>query len=170
MMVEGFSLNSYLLGGLIAGVFVYACGLARSRRVRSFDLGKAHSEVSFRQLAHIPTLGPSDPLASCWSAIKYVTSATQIVQKGFDKVGLPPSRTTKDRLNALMRKQYREGAFKVPTLFGWLVVLNPSQMDEVAKVPSSVLSSMDAMADVCSTKDVYCYMLICDEKDHPNGL
>ena len=85
---------SYFLGGigLVVGIFAGAYGLARSRRVRPFDLGiaKAQSKISFRQLAHVPTLRSSDPVVSGWFVITYVTGATQMVQKGFNKVGSPP--------------------------------------------------------------------------------
>ena len=39
-MMEGFSLNSHILGGigLLAGVFAYGCGLARARKARSFNV------------------------------------------------------------------------------------------------------------------------------------
>ena len=84
--------------------------------------------------------------------------ATQVIQQGFHKVRLPAAKGAK----ITNLQQYKRGAFKVSTLYGWIVILSPDQMDEVAKVPADVLSSLDAVADVCSENNVYRYMLICD--------
>lgn len=154
-MMEGFPVDSRLLGGigLLIGVYAYICGLARARKVGSFDLAKAHSKISFRQLAHIPTVGFSDPLASWWSAIKYFISADQVIQQGFDKVRPHPS-CAAEEAKCINSIQYERGVFKVATLSGWIVILSPSEMDEVAKAPSNVLSGLDAVADVCSKNSV----------------
>ncbi|KAL4068714.1 cytochrome P450, partial [Scleroderma yunnanense] len=76
-------------------------------------------------LDHIPTVGSSSLLGSYWSAFKFVSSGFKIVQQGFD--------------------QYQTGVFKVSTLTGWMVVLNPNHMDEVAKLPVDVMSFHDAI-------------------------
>ena len=47
-----------------------------------------------------------------------------------------------------MSCQYKTGPFKVPTLRGWMVYLNPDHLEEVTKLPSDVMSFQLVLNDV----------------------
>ncbi|KIM50675.1 hypothetical protein SCLCIDRAFT_144884, partial [Scleroderma citrinum Foug A] len=79
-------------------------------------------------LDHIPTVGSPGLLGSYWSTFKYIRNGIDIVQEGFDK--------------------YKTGPFKVPTLRGWMVYLNPDHLEEVTKLPSDVMSFQLVLNDV----------------------
>ena len=44
--------------------------------------------------------------------------------------------------------QYENGVFKVSTLHGWVVYLNPKHIEEIAKLPTDVMSFQLALNDV----------------------
>jgi len=44
--------------------------------------------------------------------------------------------------------QYKTGAFKVSTMRGWMVYLNPSHLEEVVQLPTDVMSFRLALNDV----------------------
>ncbi|KIM65870.1 hypothetical protein SCLCIDRAFT_1211883 [Scleroderma citrinum Foug A] len=89
-------------------------GLAASILACSYAASRPHP------LDHIPTVGSPGLLGSYWSAVKYISNAIDIVQQGFNK--------------------YKTDAFRVSTMHGWIVYLNPSHLEEVMKLPTDVMS------------------------------
>ncbi|KAL4076645.1 cytochrome P450 [Scleroderma yunnanense] len=103
---------------------LWACSIVLAVGILGYVYIIPHSH----KLDHIPTVGSSSLLGSYWSALKFVNNGFQTVQQGFD--------------------QYQTGVFKISTLIGWTVILNPSHIDEVAKLPIDVMSFQDAMIQV----------------------
>ncbi|KAI5987613.1 cytochrome P450 [Pisolithus albus] len=85
-----------------------------------------------RNLKHIPSVGSCGLLSSYWTAIKFYTNGTKIVQEGYNK--------------------YQAGAFKVPNLSHWVVVLNRHHLSDIIKASDKELSLHAALEDYVSTK------------------
>ncbi|KAL0579192.1 hypothetical protein V5O48_002814 [Marasmius crinis-equi] len=89
-------------------------------------------QAHMRRLAGIPTLGPSGFLSSYLSAFKFVYHARDIIQEGYHK--------------------HYGGAFKVPLLDHWLVVVcGPKMVEDVRKATDEQLSSAEAFAEMLQT-------------------
>ncbi|KAI6100624.1 cytochrome P450 [Pisolithus sp. B1] len=86
----------------------------------------------FRNLKHIPSVGSSGPLSSYWTAIKFYTNCSEIVQEGYNK--------------------YQAGAFKVPNLSHWVVVLNRNHLGDIIRASDKELSLHAALEDYVRTK------------------
>ncbi|KAI6042751.1 cytochrome P450 [Pisolithus marmoratus] len=78
-------------------------------------------------LDHIPSVGYSYWPASYISAFKYVGSAVQILQEGYDK--------------------YKGAPFKVPTLNRWIVVVGHHHLEDIKKSAEDELSLIEAAND-----------------------
>ncbi|KAG6332745.1 hypothetical protein ID866_6343 [Astraeus odoratus] len=88
--------------------------------------------TSSPNLKHIPTVGPSSLLGSYWSAIKFVTHGTEVIQEGYDK--------------------YKGSVFKVSNLDYWLVILNRNHVEDVMRFPEEELSFEEAANDTQKTE------------------
>ncbi|KAJ7906084.1 hypothetical protein B0H13DRAFT_1619833, partial [Mycena leptocephala] len=86
----------------------------------------------------IPAItGSEGPISSYWGAIQFLSRAPDVIQEGYLK--------------------YRNGAFRVPTLFRWTYVVNGTQhITEVASAPEHVLSAVEGIEDVCQLRTSTC--------------
>jgi hypothetical protein len=86
----------------------------------------------------IPAItGSEGPISSYWGAIQFLSRAPDVIQEGYLK--------------------YRNGAFRVPTLFRWTYVVNGTQhIAEVASAPEHVLSAVEGIEDVCELRTSTC--------------
>ncbi|KAF9237109.1 cytochrome P450 [Melanogaster broomeanus] len=85
------------------------------------------------QLDAIPTVGSTTWLGSWWASVTFVTNATDVVQKGYDK--------------------YKGTPFKVSNLYRWMVVVNGRKyLEELRKSPDDELSFMEATNETLRTE------------------
>ncbi|TFK50189.1 cytochrome P450 [Heliocybe sulcata] len=97
----------------------------------TYALYNAYSSHSSRQrlLSEIPTVGgPSGPLSSYLSAIRFLRNGPEIIREGYEKGSV----------------------FKVSDFDRWIVVVGPKLIDELKNAPDDVLSSSDAANDILS--------------------
>ncbi|CAA7265251.1 unnamed protein product [Cyclocybe aegerita] len=96
-------------------------------------VGLSYSRGETRRLVHIPTVGPSAPLLSYFGAYRLVADARSVIYTGISK--------------------YPNSIFKVPHVLRWLVVItDPKVIDEVRKLPDSILSSFEAATESIQTE------------------
>ncbi|KAL5522640.1 hypothetical protein ACEPAG_8658 [Sanghuangporus baumii] len=80
---------------------------------------------------NVPTVGPSGRLTSYLGAIRLLIDARETLQEGYRKYS----------------------TFKIPQLYGWLVVVNtPELIEEVRKAPDDKLSFIEATEDNLAVK------------------
>ncbi|KAL5480959.1 hypothetical protein ACEPAI_9900 [Sanghuangporus weigelae] len=80
---------------------------------------------------NVPTVGSSGRLTSYLSAIKLLIDARESLQEGYRKYS----------------------TFKIPKLYGWLVIVNtPELVEEVRKAPDDKLSFIEATEDYLAVK------------------
>ncbi|KAK7678985.1 hypothetical protein QCA50_017928 [Cerrena zonata] len=80
-------------------------------------------------LPSVPTIGYTAPILSYYSAVQFVIKGREMVQEGYNK--------------------YKGGAFKVPELFYWhVVVTGPKLIDDLRKAGSDELSFNEAAAEM----------------------
>ncbi|CAL1702938.1 unnamed protein product [Somion occarium] len=79
-------------------------------------------------LRGIPAIGPTAPILSYYGAIQYLSRGREMVQEGYDK--------------------YKGGAFKVPELFRWHVVVTGHKLiEDLRKASPDELSFNEASAE-----------------------
>ncbi|KAI0072328.1 cytochrome P450 [Panus rudis PR-1116 ss-1] len=77
---------------------------------------------------NIPAVGPSAPLLSYWGALQFLIRGNEMVHEGY--------------------KKYKGGAFKVPELFRWHVVVTGRKLiEDLRRAGSDELSFNEASAD-----------------------
>ncbi|KAF8187146.1 cytochrome P450 [Pholiota molesta] len=83
------------------------------------------------QLDHIPTIGYSDPFLSWLSSVRFIFHVQSILEEGYARV--------RDRRCSY---QYPGGAFKIPMIDGWIVVLNGDHhVKDIARASLDKLNS-----------------------------
>ncbi|KAK1231302.1 hypothetical protein PQX77_005582 [Marasmius sp. AFHP31] len=81
------------------------------------------------KLDAIPTLGPNGIFASYITVWKYMFHGCELIEEGC--------------------QQYPSAAFKIPTLFGWAVIVNGRQMyEDLKRAPEESLSVLEAFEEV----------------------
>ncbi|KAJ7720374.1 cytochrome P450 [Mycena maculata] len=82
------------------------------------------------QKSTIPALvGSKGPISSYLAAVNLIGHATDVIQQGY--------------------LQYRNGVFRIPTLFRWdYVASGPQRVAEIAAAPEHILSFQEGVADV----------------------
>ncbi|OBZ79757.1 Ent-kaurene oxidase [Grifola frondosa] len=86
----------------------------------------------------IPTIGPSAPLISYLGSYRFIRHGRKMLKEGYDKV-----------LSC-------DGAFKVPMLDQWLVVVSGSKLiDDLRKSPEDQLSFLAAAAEFVQTEFIF---------------
>lgn len=80
------------------------------------------------ELSKIPTIGPSGVLTSYFGAYKAFWNSREMIQEGYN--------------------QCRGGAFKIPGLFQWTVVVSgPKMVDDLRKAKDDQVSFLDAVGE-----------------------
>ncbi|KAI0070826.1 cytochrome P450 [Panus rudis PR-1116 ss-1] len=83
-------------------------------------------------LSHIPSVTTTAPILSTIAGIRFITKGSQMIQEGYNK--------------------YKGGAFKVPRIFSWhVIVTGPKMVDELRKAPDDYLSFDEATAEALQT-------------------
>lgn len=109
----------------------------------------------FRKLNHIPSVGSPGLLGSYSTAFKSLTDSSKIVQEGYNK--------------------YKMGAFKVPNLGHWVVVLNRNHVNDIVSASDKELSFHAAIEDYVRpaytfgpqiTHDAYHYSIMKSQLTH----
>ncbi|KAF8633024.1 hypothetical protein AX15_001616 [Amanita polypyramis BW_CC] len=91
-------------------------------------LGK-HRTGGGKNLAHIPTIGPSLPLLSYIGAIRFLYNAAEMIQQGYER--------------------FSPGVFKIAGLNHWIVVVCGNKfIEELRKAPDEVISFQEAANDM----------------------
>ncbi|KAJ6468013.1 cytochrome P450 [Mycena vitilis] len=81
------------------------------------------------QKSKIPALGSDGPVSSYFSAVNLLGHASEVIQQGY--------------------LQYRDGVFRIPTLFRWdYVASGPRRVAEIAAAAENILSFQEGVADV----------------------